>query len=157
MDKSIQFAEKVETKIKMKAKRKSRGVKQAGFVVLKETTMPSVLIEAGYLTNAKEEAFLVTDAGQNQIANAIFEAFIDYKSEVEAQTATLLTELKPQPVAMVMPFGKHVPSRQPTIVATKAKIKPQNTTQQKIAKPKAIPTNLIVAEKPVLNSTANSS
>ncbi|MEM1124639.1 MAG: N-acetylmuramoyl-L-alanine amidase, partial [Bacteroidota bacterium] len=104
LDKSIQFAEKVESKIKIKAQRRSRGVKQAGFVVLKETTMPSVLIETGYLTNANEEAFLKTDQGQSKIANAIFEAFSDYKLEVEEQTfepvATPAT-LAPPAVALV--------------------------------------------------------
>ncbi|MFK7981021.1 MAG: N-acetylmuramoyl-L-alanine amidase [Saprospiraceae bacterium] len=155
LDKSIQFAEKVETKIKVKAHRKSRGVKQAGFVVLKETTMPSVLIETGYLTNATEEAFLVTNTGQNKMANAIFEAFIDYKLEVEEQTSVPLMELRPQSVAMVEPTKQHIPLRQARPVVEKVIAQPTISTQQKIAAPKAIPTSLIVKENPALNKLAN--
>jgi len=154
LDKSIQFAEKVEAKIKVKAQRKSRGVKQAGFVVLKETTMPSVLIETGYLTNAKEEAFLATNAGQNKMANAIFEAFIDYKVEVEEHTSIPLTELRPQSVALVTPVTNSTPirhTRQHTrTVPQQRTLQPQVNPQQQIAKPRAVPTSLVVAEKPIV-------
>ncbi len=83
LEQSILFAEKVEEKIRTDAKRRSRGVKQAGFVVLKETTMPSVLVEAGFLSNRSEEAFLFTDAGQTAIAGALANAFSEYRREME--------------------------------------------------------------------------
>lgn len=142
LDKSIQFAEKVESKIKVKAQRRSRGVKQAGFVVLKETTMPSVLIETGYLTNAKEEAFLVTDRGQNRMANAIFEAFVDYKLEVEEQTF--------EPVAAMPPPATPIAVR-PTnnYVAQPAQVVKKETTNPKS---RVIPTSLKVAAAPKANS-----
>src|SRR5687768_2704065 len=57
---SLLFAQKIEQQFKERAGRKSRGVKQAGFVVLWKTTMPSVLIEAGFLSNSSEEQFLGT-------------------------------------------------------------------------------------------------
>lgn len=85
LDQSILFANLVEHHFKVSSHRKSRGVKQAGFVVLKETTMPSVLIEAGFLSNAKEENFLYTKAGQDQIVKAILAAFTNYKKEVEGE------------------------------------------------------------------------
>ncbi len=148
LDKSIQFAEKVETKIKVKAQRRSRGVKQAGFVVLKETTMPSVLIETGYLTNANEEAFLVTNAGQNKMANAIFEAFIDYKLEVEEQTAEPLAALRPQTVALVAPVtNTNIIAEQTRTLAKPTTFQSQKQIQQSIASPKNIPNNLIVDNK----------
>lgn len=81
---SIDFAEKVERNFKRQAERKSNGVKQAGFIVLWKTTMPSVLIETGYLTNPTEEKYLASDEGQEQMANAIFKAFEQYKQEIEA-------------------------------------------------------------------------
>lgn len=81
---SLKFAQKVEDQFKTKAGRLSRGVKQAGFVVLWKTTMPSVLVEAGFLSNAAEEKFLNTDEGQDLIASGIYRAFKDYKSEVES-------------------------------------------------------------------------
>lgn len=87
---SILFAEKIEKNIKYNTPHKSRGVKQAGFVVLRKTTMPSVLVETGYLSNSKDEAYLLTDKGQYKIANAIFRAFGDYKKEMESEATTAL-------------------------------------------------------------------
>ncbi|HYG02232.1 MAG TPA: N-acetylmuramoyl-L-alanine amidase [Chryseosolibacter sp.] len=81
---SLHFAQKVEEQFKTRVGRVSRGVKQAGFVVLWRTTMPSVLIETGFLSQAKEEQFLMTDEGQNLIASGIYRAFKEYKSEVES-------------------------------------------------------------------------
>lgn len=85
MASSINFAEKVERSFKHNADRKSKGVKQAGFVVLWRTTMPSVLVETGYLTNATEEKYLASAAGQEEISEAIFKAFSQYKSELETE------------------------------------------------------------------------
>lgn len=84
MGSSINFAEKVERSFRRNAERKSNGVKQAGFLVLWRTTMPSVLIETGYLTNPTEELYLMSDEGQEQIAGAIYKAFAQYKEEIEA-------------------------------------------------------------------------
>ena len=81
---SLKFAQKVESQFKDRAGRLSRGVKQAGFVVLWRTTMPSVLIETGFLTNSTEEKFLAGDAGQELIASGIYRAFKEYKNEVES-------------------------------------------------------------------------
>jgi len=83
LEQSIQFAERVEYHFHTTAKRKSRGVKQAGFVVLKETAMPSALVEVGFLTSAKDEAYFKTEKGQNTAAGALLNAFRDYKILVE--------------------------------------------------------------------------
>ena len=61
------------------ANRVNRGVRQAGFLVLRKTSMPSVLIELGYISNAKEEEFMKSDAGQTKLATAIYNAFSKYK------------------------------------------------------------------------------
>jgi len=81
---SLSFAQKVEDQFRNRVGRVSRGVKQAGFLVLWRTTMPSVLIETGFLSNSNEEKFLITDEGQNLIASGIYRAFKEYKSEVES-------------------------------------------------------------------------
>jgi N-acetylmuramoyl-L-alanine amidase len=81
---SLKFAQKVEDQFKNRVGRSSRGVKQAGFLVLWMTTTPSVLIETGFLSNSKEEAFLATDEGQNLMASGIYRAFKDYKTEIES-------------------------------------------------------------------------
>lgn len=83
LEQSIRFAEKLEHHFDKTAQRRSRGVRQAGFVVLKETTMPSVLVESGFLSNSEEEDFLLTAAGQQQVATAMLLAFAEYKSEWE--------------------------------------------------------------------------
>jgi N-acetylmuramoyl-L-alanine amidase len=80
---SLLLASKIESQFKSKAGRKSKGVKQAGFVVLWQTTMPSVLVEIGYLSNTKEEKELNDDKVQDYIASAIYRAFKDYKSQME--------------------------------------------------------------------------
>lgn len=83
---SINFASKIQNQF-AKIGRHDRGVKQAGFLVLYKTTMPSVLIETGFLTNAKEEKFLDDPVNQIKMANAIFKAFQEFKSEIEGVNA----------------------------------------------------------------------
>ena len=82
LDQSISFAQKLQRQFK-NIGRHSRGVKQAGFLVLYKTTMPSVLIETGFLTNKKEEKFLAADEGQNKMVRAMFKAFVAHKNELE--------------------------------------------------------------------------
>ncbi len=83
LERSIQFAEKVEQKMKAYSKRKSRGVLQANFHVLREVAMPSVLIETGYLSNSTDQKYLVSQEGQEQIIQAIAAAFYEYKMSIE--------------------------------------------------------------------------
>ncbi len=82
MEQSMNFAAKVEQKMGAYGN-KSRGVKQAGFLVIWETTMPSVLIETGYLTNTSDATILNQESGRTKIATAIYDAFYSYKNEVE--------------------------------------------------------------------------
>jgi N-acetylmuramoyl-L-alanine amidase len=82
LDQSILFAEKLQKEFKSIG-RYDRGVRQAGFLVLYKTTMPSVLIETGFLTNPNEEKFLADLDGQTKMANSMFAAFEKYKNELE--------------------------------------------------------------------------
>ena len=82
LDQSILFAEKVQKEFR-NIGRYDRGVRQAGFLVLYKTTMPSVLIETGFLTNPNEEKFLADVEGQTKMANSMFAAFEKYKNELE--------------------------------------------------------------------------
>ncbi|MCJ8165173.1 N-acetylmuramoyl-L-alanine amidase [Pontibacter sp. E15-1] len=83
IDNSLRFADKVESEFRSKVGRKSRGVKQAPFLVLWKSYMPSVLIECGFLTNPTEEKFLNDKAGQTYMASGIYRAFKEYKKELE--------------------------------------------------------------------------
>ena len=87
LEQSLSCAAFVEDEFKNKALRKSRGVKQAGFIVLWQTTMPSILIETGFLTNPKEEKYLRSKQGQEYIASAIYRAFKSYKNSIEAKSS----------------------------------------------------------------------
>jgi len=81
---SVRFASMVENQVKLSANRENRGVKQAGFIVLWGSVMPSVLIETGYLTNEKERKFLNSSEGQAEMATGIYDAFKKYKDEFES-------------------------------------------------------------------------
>ena len=83
LSQSLKFASFVEEKFEDGLGRNSRGVKQAGFLVLWKTIMPSALIEIGYLTNENDEKYLKYPENQKEIANAIFTAFKKYKNNVE--------------------------------------------------------------------------
>ncbi|MES2799729.1 MAG: N-acetylmuramoyl-L-alanine amidase [Bacteroidota bacterium] len=82
LDQSINFADKLQKEFKSIG-RYDRGVRQAGFLVLYKTTMPSVLIETGFLTNVEEEKFLGDSTGQKKMAVSMFNAFEKYKNELE--------------------------------------------------------------------------
>jgi len=84
LDQSIAAASTIQKSFVNNLKRKDRTVKQAGFIVLKYTYMPSVLVETGFLTNSSEGAFLNSSKGQNQMANAISKAIINYKNLLQA-------------------------------------------------------------------------
>ncbi|MCC4213799.1 N-acetylmuramoyl-L-alanine amidase family protein [Leeuwenhoekiella parthenopeia] len=84
LDQSIQLASYVQDNFREKLKRKDRSVKQAGFVVLHQTVMPSILIETGFITNTEEGRYLNSSKGQEEIAGSIADAVINYKDNVRA-------------------------------------------------------------------------
>lgn len=86
LDQSLGLATKVQAQMKEKAGMSDRGVKQAGFLVLYKTAMPSILIETGFLSNLKDESFLSSAKGQELIALGIYKAFKTYKNELEGNT-----------------------------------------------------------------------
>lgn len=90
LDKSLDFAGRVERQFHDKLSMLDRGVKQAGFLVLYKTAMPGVLVETGFLSNARDEKFLLSEKGQDQLAMAIFRAFREYKYTVEKKDLKLI-------------------------------------------------------------------
>ena len=83
---SIHFASLIQDEFK-KIGRKNRGVKQAGFLVLYKTYMPSVLIESGFLTNLGEEKLMNSKEGRFKITNAIYKAFVNFKLDIEKHSS----------------------------------------------------------------------
>lgn len=78
---SIELAAGIQEQFDSGLGRKDRGVKQAGFLVLRKIYMPRVLIEMGFVSNKEEGAFLSSDEGQEKIAQAVSNAILDYKKE----------------------------------------------------------------------------
>jgi N-acetylmuramoyl-L-alanine amidase len=85
IDQSLSLAAQIQQQLTDRGGRKNRGVKQAGFLVLHQTSMPSVLIETGFLSNPEEEKFLASNIGQEYLASAVYRAFKEYKIEIESK------------------------------------------------------------------------
>ncbi|HOW24359.1 MAG TPA: N-acetylmuramoyl-L-alanine amidase [Bacteroidales bacterium] len=91
LEQSLSMAVNVQDQFRERVGRNDRGVKQAGFLVLYRTTMPGVLIETGFLSNAAEEGYLMSEEGQVYLASAIYRAFRDYKNKMENPASEPLT------------------------------------------------------------------
>lgn len=79
MESSLWFADRVQRQLSANTPISDRGVKQANFVVLLKSAMPSVLIEIGFISNQQEETYLMSEVGQYEIAASIFRAICEYK------------------------------------------------------------------------------
>ncbi len=146
MAQSVEMAKYVQRRTCASAGRIDKGVKQAGFLVLRETSMPSCLIELGFISTPDEERFLNTTSGVNQLAQGIYQAFLDYKrknyggvtvplkvepkTEVEIPTvvpkAEPKAEVKPEPKPEVKAEVK--PEPKPEV---KAEVKPEPKPEAK--------------------------
>lgn len=88
-EQSMQLANAVQWQFKNRIHRIDRSVKEAGFLVLVYTAMPSILIETGFISNPDEEKFLLSEQGQDYMASAIYRAFRDYKVSMEQGKSTV--------------------------------------------------------------------
>jgi N-acetylmuramoyl-L-alanine amidase len=105
LDNSLQLGSLIQNQFRDKVGRKDRGVRQAGYYVISFTSMPSVLVELGFLTNPNEEDFLQSEDGKTYMASALFRAFREYRNihkpqitnePIVEQADELETEAKPQ-------------------------------------------------------------
>lgn len=83
MEQSVHLASLVQREFRSTCNRIDRGVHQAGFLVLKASAMPSILVELGFISTPEEEQYLNTDIGSSNLAKGIFRAFLNYKREQE--------------------------------------------------------------------------
>ncbi|KAA6319682.1 N-acetylmuramoyl-L-alanine amidase [termite gut metagenome] len=108
MMQSVRLASLVQQQFKGTCNRRDLGVHQAGFLVLKNTTMPSVLVELGFISTLAEEQFLITEAGASTMAKGIYNAFLTYKNENqlklsgESRRTVSETSSKPAPVEEII-------------------------------------------------------
>lgn len=141
MSQSVSFATMIQQQFRQSARRIDKGVHQAGFLVLRETSMPSVLIELGYITNPTEEAYLLSDNGSSALAKSIYQAFLNYKQRSrksgtsvppasEPEEDKMATQSVPQEETVETPQSQEViPVQEPVSNAV------QTADKQETAKP----------------------
>jgi len=126
---STDLASKIQTQLTEKIDRKDRGVKQAGFWVLFNTTMPSVLVETGFITNQAEERYLNSKQGQDNFASAIFRACKDYIDDIDNKSSISVGEpgaTNKNNSGTLLPAGKTVFMVQVATAIARTEIKPEN-------------------------------
>lgn len=92
LEQSAMLAASIQDQFRERVQRVDRSVKQAGFLVLRQISMPGVLVEAGFLSHPSERSFLQSETGRDFLASAMFRAFRDYKKKIEARSSFHLVE-----------------------------------------------------------------
>jgi len=121
LEQSLSLASFVQNNFSKQLNRKNRGVKQAGFIVLHQTFMPSVLIETGFLSNKNEGKYLNSYKGKSQMSQSIAKAILDYKKSTEDSFAVepeLIIEKTKLPVSD--PPKKNIPTATKIATTTKS-------------------------------------
>ena len=113
MAQSVHLASLVQKQFRQTCKRTYRGVHQAGFLVLKASAMPSILIELGFISTPAEERYLNSSEGVNTLADGIFRAFNAYRTEQMARLGTPAPEAPAAPTDKKRPAAPKAPASQP--------------------------------------------
>jgi N-acetylmuramoyl-L-alanine amidase len=161
LDNSIQFAKLMEDNFIL-SDRTSRGVKQAGFLVLRQTAMPSVLIEMGFISNPEEGVFLGTEEGISSVAEDIFASFSTYRQIVQnkANLSNLPIKTQPKTKEPTVFAAKQIDKtpeiiQPPKKIEAKTEIIPKKPTQSLVYKIQLLHSKkLIEAESPLFNGLA---
>jgi N-acetylmuramoyl-L-alanine amidase len=146
LEQSTRFASIVQDEMKDRVGMNDRGVRQAGFLVLYKTTMPSVLIETGFLSNPDEEKFLTSEKGQQYIASAICRAFRKFKARMEGNGKELasLNEKK-----STSPNSLQTTHEEVKLASTNPDQTKENIPQKDTSRPKEKTVYKIVRTEPV--------
>lgn len=108
LDQSVQLASLVQHNLVKNSKRVNRNVRQAGFLVLREVAMPSILVEMGYISNKTDENYMKSERGQTSIASSIYNAFTEYKAEYDKKSGKVISESRPPIIAPQEEFVEEV-------------------------------------------------
>jgi len=132
MAKSVDLAKLIQSEVCAVSGRVNKGVHQAGFLVLRETSMPSCLIELGFITTPDEEQFLNSADGQNLMAKGIYNAFLKYKKQhgstkIAADGASDASDNTPVLAQQTIPVAP-APAPRPSTSATKPSSTPKPST-----------------------------
>jgi N-acetylmuramoyl-L-alanine amidase len=131
-EQSTDLATKIQQQFRERVNRNDRDVKQAGFWVLYNTKMPSVLVETGFITNPSEEKYLNSKEGQDYLASSIYNACREYLNEIGNKSGISLekknnTDQQPDTLERVSPQTDEIYFMvQITTSASKTEIKPEN-------------------------------
>ena len=135
LDKSLDFAQAIQSQYKRNLKTINRGVKQAELYVLYKTTCPSVLTEVGFISNPTEEAFMLSDEGQAKIAVSLFNAFMAYKASEEG------TKVLSNPVINIK--GYKDPAAKAAVEEPASDVKKEEPKQAEPAKAEPLPAQAV--------------
>ena len=124
LGRSLQLAELIQTQFRQRVGRKDRGVRQAPYYVTAYASMPSVLVELGFLTNPNEEDFLQSDQGQDFMSSALFRAFRDYAQRWFSLEAAVQDGIENPTENEEAQGRKDSEKKDPDAVADKTEIKP---------------------------------
>lgn len=126
MERSVDLAKMIQNKVCATANRPDKGVHQAGFLVLRETSMPSCLIELGFITTPDEERLLNDDSRIDEIAKGIYQAFARYRNKYDTKSTSV-------PYRSSKVDDDDVPSVVP-VVYRKTKEERQDTIKREVPK-----------------------
>lgn len=143
MAQSVELAKFVQRRTCAAAGRQNKGVKQAGFLVLRETSMPSCLIELGFISTPDEEQYLNSATGVSELGRGIYQAFVDYKRKYDTNVSV---PYKAEPQEEVK-----IPSVVPEAVKqeTKQEEKKESKKDKRKKKEAEEKVDSVVAEKPI--------
>lgn len=133
MEKSVSCAEHIQNRMVMRSKLPNRGVSSAGFLVLHQTAMPSILIELGFISNSTEEKLLASSNGQEKLVKGIFEGFCNYYEEYKKTKLDDKKESKPVINEVSEPVTNNESAEAPII--TEEQTAPQNNITEKKSLP----------------------
>ena len=135
LDQSILMAQKIQDQFRDRVNRVDRGVKQTPLWVTRATSMPSVLVELGFISNYAEEDFLNSDQGQTYMSSAIFRAVKQYKAELESTISVV--EMKADQLE-VKNVDNQIPERNKEIIEKDVIFKVQFLTSMNLLNLKTI-------------------
>lgn len=94
MEQSLEMANYVQREFKQNTQQKDKGVRQAGFLVLRRTSMPSILVEVGFINNERDAGYITSEVGQRALAQSIYKAFLKYKRSFDKKQGKISTPMK---------------------------------------------------------------
>ena len=164
MERSVELARMIQRGVCDGANRPDKGVHQAGFLVLRETSMPGCLIELGFITTPDEERLLNDDSRVDDIARGIYEAFAKYKNKYDKSVSVpyrakdsedvnlpkIVPDQEPAPKTRVVTRGKQPKREEATPEQPKREVKKQEPKKDvKKQEPKKEVKKAEIADAPV--------